>query len=351
MNILINNFENIYLRPLEKKLNIFSLILRIARIIIELRFLFRKNQFCIERISKKNLSKIAGLCFTKSKPRELEYLKSIAGKLIIDDIKFRSDKACFCFKRIEYILKTTLKLKLYSIKEISLVYDFYEKNVNNNFFKNYNFYIAIEGVNPINRLIALIAKRSNIKSVKIISRISSSNTKDSNFDTTVMMELFGMDENLNNIDGFVRMKSNLKSKKEKSDIVGFIAAPLMTPPYISLEAIKKLKALSKKNQVIIRNHPIFYNLPLVFVHLFIFRLILYTYQIKYQRFSIGSLDDFLNEINCLYTDYDSSVNRLALRKSIKVIYFKGCEEKIINPKYKYKNYLKKNLYNLEYYLK
>tara|TARA_Y100000589_G_scaffold165145_1_gene157038 strand:+ start:977 stop:1996 length:1020 start_codon:yes stop_codon:yes gene_type:complete len=339
------------MRPLEKKLNFFNLILRIVRIIIELRFLFIKNRFYNERITKKNLSKITGLCFTKSKPREVEYLKNIAGKLIIDDIKFRSDKTCFCFKRCKYIFKTTLKLKLYSIKEIALIYDFFEKIDNNNLFKNYNFYIAIDGITPINRLIALIAKRSNIKRVKIISRISSSNTKDSNFDTTLILESFVTNENLKNIDGCVRMKSNLKSKNEKSDMVGFIAAPLVTPPYISFEAIKKLKTLSQKNQVIIRNHPQFYKLPLVLVHLFIFKFILYIYQIKYQRFSNGPLDDFLNEINCLYTDYDSLVNKLALRKSIKVIYLKGCEEKIINPKYKYKNHFKQKLHILEYYLK
>ena len=351
MNILINNFEYIYLRPLEKKINFFNLILRIARIFIEIQFLFKVGQIYNKRISRSNLSRITGLCFTKSKPREEEYLKNIAGDLRIDDITFRSYKACFCFKRFVYILKTTLKLKLYSIKEIAAVYDIYEKNINKNLFKNYDFYIAIDGVTPINRLLVLIANKLMIKSVKINSNINIAKERDSNFDTVLMMESFVTDQNLNNIDGIVRIKSNLNSEKNKSDMVGFIAAPLTTPPYISLEAIKKLKTLSKENKIIIRKHPQFYKLPINFLHVFIFKLFLNIYQIKNLRFSNGSLDDFLNEVDCLYTDYDSSVNNLALRKSIKVVIFKGIEEKIINPKYQYKSFFNKKLHMLEYFLR
>ena len=354
MAILFENFEEIYFRPLKKQINFFMLIIRFIRLIIELQFLFKKSLFSNIRISKKNNSILTGLCFTKSKFREEFYMENMAGDLIIDDLKFRSYEFYFDLARVKYILKTSLKLNLYSIKEISLVYDIYRKNTNENLFNNYDFYIAIDGVTPVNRMLALIANNSIIKTVKILTNIRSNSNKftDSIFDIVLLPESSIAKTNPKYIDGWVKMRPNLGKSNNNKVItkIGFIASPLVNPPYISLQALKKLKELSRKHLIIIRKHPQFYTLPLANLHLFLFKSILHLLQIKNIDFSENSLDQFLNEINLLYTDYYSTLNNYAIKENIKVIYFKGNKEKIMNKEYKNKISFKKKLNPLEYYL-
>ena len=117
----------------------------------------QKNTFSLSCLRNTSLRLKINKCIvnTRNKDREIEYIKNTLKGFYVSDLVIKKKISLSKLNRLIEILLISIRNNFFSLGKVSEVYDFIDHYDESNFLNDYMLYLSVDGVTPLNRVLAL----------------------------------------------------------------------------------------------------------------------------------------------------------------------------------------------------